>query len=64
MFIDYDHQKVEVPKEIVRFCDSFVLDSTRNDLRYLDCIYMNMGEYGNDPKQLEEMRNKIYPVFE
>jgi hypothetical protein len=64
MFIDYDHQKVEVPKEIVRFCDSFVLDSTRNDLEYLDCIYMNMGYYGNDLEDLEEMRYRIMPVFE
>ncbi len=64
MIIDYDHQKVEVPKEIVRFCDLFVLDSIRNDLRYLDCIYMNMGDYGNKPEDLKEMRYRIMPVFE
>ena len=64
MIIDYDHKQVEVPYEIVEYCDQFIVDSLRDDLRYLDCIYMNMGYYGNDPKLLEEMRKQIIPIFE
>lgn len=64
MTIDYDYQNLEVPQDILRYCDSFVLDTQRNDLRYIDCILMNMGEYGNDPQQLKEMRERIIPVFE
>ena len=61
--IDYDRQ-VEVPYEILEYCDSFTLDAERNDLRHIDCVYMNMGEYGNDPEQLREMRQRIRPIFE
>ena len=61
--IDYDRQ-VEVPYEILEYCDSFTLDAERNDLRYIDCVYMNMGEYGNDLEQLKEMRQRILPIFE
>ena len=35
MTIDYDRQ-VEVPYEILEYCDSFTLDAERNDLRYID----------------------------
>jgi hypothetical protein len=55
---------VDVPYEILEYCDSFTLDAERNDLRYIDCVYMNMGEYGNDPEQLREMRQRIRPIFE
>jgi hypothetical protein len=64
MFIHYDYQEVEVPNEILEYCDNFTYDSNRNDLRYLDCIYMNMGYYGNKPEDLKEMRYRIMPVFE
>jgi len=64
MIIDYDHKQVLVPYEIVEYCDQFIVDSLRDDLRYLDCIYMNMGYYGNDPKLLEKMRKQIIPIFE
>jgi len=64
MIIDYNYQKVEVPQEIVEYCDHFTVDADRNELRYLDCVYMNMGYYGNDPDQLKEMRQRIYPIFE
>ncbi len=63
MTIDYDRQ-VDVPYEILEYCDSFTLDAQRNDLRYIDCVYMNMGEYGNDLEQLKEMRQRILPIFE
>ena len=46
MFIEYDYQQVEVPQEILRYCDQFTMDSHRNELKYLDCVYMNMGYYG------------------
>jgi len=60
---DYDRQ-VDVPYEILEYCDYFTFDAERNDLRYIDCVYMNMGEYGNDPEQLKEMRQRILPIFE
>jgi hypothetical protein len=56
--------QVDVPYEILEYCDSFTLDAQRNDLRYIDCVYMNMGEYGNDLEQLKEMRQRILPIFE
>lgn len=41
------------------------VDADRNDLRYLDCVYMHMGYYGNDPKRLKEFRvNHVRPIFE
>ena len=55
---------IEPPPEILEFCDKFTYNADRESLRYLDCVYMNMGLYGNDPKQLEEMRQRIYPVFD
>jgi hypothetical protein len=61
--IDYDRQ-ADVPYEVLEYCDSFTLDTQRNDLRYIDCVYMNMGEYGNDLEQLKEMRQRILPIFE
>ena len=63
MTIDYDRQ-VDVPYEVLEYCDSFTLDAQRNDLRYIDCVYMNMGEYWNDLEQLKEMRQRILPIFE
>jgi hypothetical protein len=63
MIIDYDYNQVQVPQEIVDFCDRFTYNAEREDLRYLDCIYMNMGYYGGDPVQLEQMRQRILPIF-
>ena len=40
------------------------MDSLRNELEYLDCVYMNMGYYGGDPEQLREMRKRLMPIFE
>ncbi len=64
MIIDIDYKQVEVPHEVIEFCDYFTYDAKREDLRYIDCVYMNMGYYGNDPKHLEEMRKQINPIFE
>jgi len=63
MIIDYDYNQVQVPQEIVDFCDYFTYNAERDELKYLDCIYMNMGYYGNDPAQLEQMRQRILPIF-
>ena len=67
-YIEYDYKQVQVPQEILYYCDSFTMDADREDLRYLDCVYMNMGYYGNDPNVLKRMRNqyhyKVNPVFE
>jgi len=61
MYIDYDYQSIQVPQEIVRYCDEYTFYTPRDDLRYIDCVYMNMGYYGNDPEQLT---NNVMPVFE
>jgi hypothetical protein len=57
-------RKIEVPEEILYYCDNFTYDADRDDLRYIDCVYMHMGEYGNDPKMLEELRKSVRPIFE
>ena len=61
-------KKTEVPQEILHYCDLYTVDADREDLRYIDCVYMNMGYYGNDPRLLKLTRqrlfNKVYPVFE
>jgi len=64
MFIEYNYKQVKVPQEIVRYCDSFTVDAKYDDLRYLDCIYMNMGYYGNSQENLNKMRQTIFPIFE
>jgi len=63
MIIDYDHNQVQVPQEIVDFCDHFTYNTERDELKYLDCVYMHMGYYGGDPVQLEQMRQRILPIF-
>jgi hypothetical protein len=60
--------RVNVPQEILYYCDDVTVDADRLDLRYLDCVYMHMGYYGNDPDVLKQYRNEYYskprPVFE
>ena len=67
-FIEHDFEKIKVPQEIIYYCDNFTLNADRNDLRYLDCVYMHMGYYGNNPNHLKALRNnyhyKVIPVFE
>ena len=55
---------LKVPHEIVQYCDYFTYDASRDDLRHIDCVYMNMGEYGNDQKLLEKLRKTPMPIFE
>ena len=60
-------KQVEVPYDIVQYCDMTTYDADREDLRYLDCVYMNMGLYGNSIEQMKEMRrryNYVNPVFD
>jgi len=67
-YIEHNYQQVEVPQEILYYCDNSTYDADREDLRYLDCVYMNMGYYGNDPETLKRMRDHFYntvkPIFE
>jgi len=70
MFIEMNYKQVQVPQEIIHWCDVFTYDDKREDLRYMDCVYMNMGKYGNDIHELKRMREqlkkelKVLPVFE
>ena len=57
-------RNLEVSEEIVQYCDRFTYYADRDDLRHIDCVYMHMGEYGNDPKMLEELRKTTIPIFE
>ena len=62
MIIDIDHQQVQVPPEIIRYCDEFTYDADRDDLRHIDCVYMHMGLYGNNPDHLRQIRIDNPPV--
>ena len=58
----------EVPADIIQYCDTFRLDVDREDLRYLDCVWMHMGYYGV-PKHVmkahrEQWNPPVIPVFE
>ena len=64
MIIDYDYKQVEVPHEIVAYCVGFTYDAEPDDLRFLDCVYMHMGYYGNSIDHLYELRQQIVPVFD
>lgn len=61
-------KKIEVPADIVRYCDNFTLDAKRKDLRYLDCVWMHMGYYGTPKEVMKEVRTRIappiHPIFE
>jgi len=64
----YTWKKIEVPYDIVQYCDSFTVDADREDLRYIDCVWMHMGYYGV-PKEVmkavrEEWNPPVQPVFE
>jgi len=59
----YPPPQVTVPQEIVEYCDYFTVDAERGSLRYIDCIYYNMGYYGNDPEMLKQDRQRVRPIF-
>tara|TARA_R110002020_G_scaffold141560_2_gene313280 strand:- start:6355 stop:6549 length:195 start_codon:yes stop_codon:yes gene_type:complete len=64
MIIDYDYKQVEVPQEIISYCYGFTYYAEPDDLRFLDCVYMHMGDYGNNPEYLKKLREQIVPVFD
>jgi hypothetical protein len=69
-------KKVEVPQDILYYCDMTTYDADREDLRYIDCVWMHMGYYGvpkdvmkGVPKHVmkahrEEFNPPVRPVFE
>lgn len=64
MIIDYDYKQIEVPQEIVKYCDVLMHNIDHDDLRYIDCVFMHMGYYGNNINYLYELRHRIVPVFD
>ena len=64
----YTWKKVEVPYDIVQYCDSFTVDADREDLRYIDCVWMHMGYYGVPTHVMKAVRDEwnpsVVPVFE
>ena len=64
----YHRPKVQVPYDIVQYCDSFTVDADRNDLRYIDCVWMHMGYYGTPKHIMKAVRDEwnppVIPVFE
>ena len=47
MFIDdptsltHPPARIEVPEQIIQYCDKFTVDAERTDLRYIDCLWYN-----------------------
>ena len=63
-------KQVKVPYDIVYYCDNHTRYQDREDLEYIDCVWMHMGYYGV-PKHImkavrEEYFNRpsIHPIFE
>lgn len=62
--------QVRVPYDIVQYCDDHVTVKDRTDLRYIDCVWMNMGYYGTPPHIMKAVRDEhfnrssIHPIFE
>ena len=61
-------KKIEVPYDIVQYCDMTTIDADREDLRYIDCVWMHMGYYGTPPHIMKSVREEfnlpIKPIFE
>ena len=61
---------VKVPYDIVRYCDDFTVDADREDLRYVDCVWMHLGYYGTPASIMKEVRKEweksppVRPAFE
>ena len=66
----FTRPKVEVPYDIVQYCDRFTVDADREDLRYIDCVWMHMGYYGTPAHIMKAHREQYwnrdthYPIFE
>jgi len=61
-------KQVQVPYEIVHYCDAFNPLVDREDLEYVDCVWMHMGYYGVPTHVMKAVREEwnpnIIPVFE
>lgn len=61
-------KQIEVPYDIVQYCDMTTLDADREDLRYIDCVWMHMGYYGVPTDVMKSVREEfnppVIPVFE
>jgi len=59
---------IKVPQDIVEYCDSFTVDADREDLRYIDCVWMHMGYYGVPAHVMKAVREEwmppVRPIFE
>ena len=64
----YTSQIVSGPYDIVQYCDSFTVNVDREDLSYIDCVWMHMGYYGTPAHVMRAVRNEwnppVNPVFE
>ena len=64
MFIDdptsltHPPERIKVPEEVIQYCDNFTVDAERTDLRYIDCLWYNMGYYGHLPEAPQ-----LLPIF-
>ena len=61
-------KKVEVPPDIIQYCDMTTVNADREDLRYIDCVWMHMGYYGV-PKHVmkahrDEFNPPVKPIFD
>jgi len=62
----YTWKKVEVPQEIVVYCDDFTYDVDRSELRYIDCVWMHMGYYDTPKHIMKAVRDEYFlgpPVY-
>jgi hypothetical protein len=61
-------KRVQVPYEIVHYCDAFNPLVDREDLEYVDCVWMHMGYYGVPKHVMKAVRQEwdpnVIPVFE
>jgi len=53
-------KKIEVPYEIVQYCDMTTFYADREDLRYIDCVWMHMGYYGVPKHVMKAHRDEFY----
>jgi alkyl sulfatase BDS1-like metallo-beta-lactamase superfamily hydrolase len=51
---------VQVPQDIVMYCDAFTVDADREDLRYIDCVWMHLGYYGTPAHVMKAVREEYY----
>ena len=61
-------KQIQVPYDIVQYCDALTPLVDREDLQYVDCVWMHMGYYGVPTHVMKAVREEwnpnIIPVFE